>query len=235
MTRKVLVVDDDADTREIVKGIIELLGYSVFEAADGETALQLFSAERPDLIILDIMMPGMDGNEVRRRIREELAGNLVGILMLTAKDSLEDKVRSLESGANDYLTKPFHYRELQARIEALMRIRMLMLELEEKNRELEKMQAQLVVYERQKAVTQLAGTATHELGQPLSAIVLNAHVLEMFSPPDPRHTQALQNIKSDAKRMVGLLEQLRGASAANTTEYGAGQQILNLSGDTERR
>ena len=118
MTRTLLVVDDEAVLRETLEYNLVRDGYRVVTAADGREAIAQFTAERPDLVVLDVMLPQLSGLDVCRVIRRE---SDVPILMLTAKDSELDRVVGLELGADDYLTKPFSLPELHARIHALLR------------------------------------------------------------------------------------------------------------------
>jgi DNA-binding response OmpR family regulator len=118
MARTILVVDDETTLREALVDALETEGFRVVSAADGREALTRFRAERPDLVLLDVMLPELSGVEVCRIIRAESS---VPIVMLTAKDSELDKVVGLELGADDYVTKPFSLRELTARIRALFR------------------------------------------------------------------------------------------------------------------
>ena len=118
MARTILVVDDEPTLRETLVDALEADGFRVVAAADGREALTRFRAERPDLVLLDLMLPELSGIEVCRIIRAESG---VPIVMLTAKDSELDKVVGLELGADDYVTKPFSLRELTARIRALFR------------------------------------------------------------------------------------------------------------------
>ena len=118
MARTILVVDDEPTLRETLIEALEADGYRAVGAADGREALEVFRAERPDLVLLDLMLPELSGVEVCRIIRAESG---VPIVMLTAKDSEVDKVVGLELGADDYVTKPFSLRELSARIRALFR------------------------------------------------------------------------------------------------------------------
>ena len=118
MARTILVVDDEPTLRETLVDALEADGFRVVSAADGREALTRFRADRPDLILLDLMLPELSGIEVCRIIRAESG---VPIVMLTAKDSELDKVVGLELGADDYVTKPFSLRELTARIRALFR------------------------------------------------------------------------------------------------------------------
>ncbi len=117
---RILVVDDDPEIISFVKRGLAYEGYTVDTAADGPEALSKAREREPDLIILDIMMPGIDGIEVAKRLRQ---GGDVPILMLTAKGTIADKVTGLESGADDYLVKPFAFDELLARARALLRRR----------------------------------------------------------------------------------------------------------------
>lgn len=115
---KILVVDDEASIRQIVEARLNMAGFEVVTAGDGEEALEVYKAERPDLIVLDIMMPRVDGLQVCREIRKQ---DSVPIIMLTAKGEIPDRINALEMGADDYLTKPFSPRELEARIKAVLR------------------------------------------------------------------------------------------------------------------
>ena len=115
---RILVVDDDPEIVSFVRRGLAYEGYKVDTAADGSEALAKAREKEPDLVILDIMMPGIDGLEVSKRLRE---GSNVPILMLTAKGTVADKVTGLESGADDYLVKPFAFDELLARVRALLR------------------------------------------------------------------------------------------------------------------
>jgi DNA-binding response OmpR family regulator len=116
--RRVLVVDDDGDIRGLVRELLERRGFAVSEAKDGREALQEFYSGRPDLVVLDIGMPGMDGWATLERIREL---SDVPVVMLTARSAELEKTRGLRAGADDYVTKPFGRQELLARIEALLR------------------------------------------------------------------------------------------------------------------
>jgi two-component system alkaline phosphatase synthesis response regulator PhoP len=121
VARKILVVDDEAVLLETIAYNLEQAGYEVITAADGVSALQAAQRETPDLIILDIMLPEMDGLEVCRQLRRESSTAATPIMMLTAKGDEIDKVVGLEVGADDYVTKPFGRRELLARVRALLR------------------------------------------------------------------------------------------------------------------
>ena len=115
---KILVVDDDPDVVRLLKYFLEAKGRQIQTASNGAEALELFQREQPDLVILDVVMPGMDGWAVLQKIREF---SQVPVLMLTGKDAPTDKAKGLLSGADDYIAKPFDLAELEARIVAVMR------------------------------------------------------------------------------------------------------------------
>jgi two-component system response regulator MprA len=117
---RILVVDDERAVRDSLRRALELDGYEVELAADGEEALhRIENGTEPDAVVLDILMPGMNGLEVCRRLRE--SGNRIPVLMLTARDQVEDRVEGLDAGADDYVVKPFALEELLARVRALLR------------------------------------------------------------------------------------------------------------------
>jgi two-component system response regulator MprA len=117
---RILVVDDERAVRESLRRALELEGYEIELAADGREALERLEADsQPDALILDVLMPGVDGFEVCRRLRR--TGSRLPVLMLTARDAVENRVAGLDAGADDYVTKPFALEELLARIRALLR------------------------------------------------------------------------------------------------------------------
>jgi CheY-like chemotaxis protein len=120
MAERILIVDDDVDTLRLVGLMLERQGYEIRTASNGAQALVSAKAERPELIVLDIMMPDMDGFEVTRRLRADPATAGIPIAMFTAKGQLEDKVAGYDAGVDEYLTKPIHPAELNARIKALL-------------------------------------------------------------------------------------------------------------------
>lgn len=121
MTQRILVVDDDKQIVRLVKTYLEEANYSVLAAYDGEDALRVIRHERPDLIVLDIQLPGKDGWEITQTLRAQENLKTIPILMLTARIEDTDKILGLELGADDYLTKPFNPREVVARVRAILR------------------------------------------------------------------------------------------------------------------
>ncbi|MER6829897.1 response regulator transcription factor [Streptosporangium sp. NPDC000563] len=116
---KVLVVDDEPNIRELLSEALELNGFAVRTVADGREALEAVARERPDIVVLDVMMPGLDGFTVARRLHE--AGDSPMLLFLTAKDAVSDRIAGLTAGGDDYVTKPFSLEEVLLRLRAIMR------------------------------------------------------------------------------------------------------------------
>lgn len=119
--KKILVADDEKDIVALVSFNLDREGFAVSRAYDGQKAWEMVNAEKPDLVILDLMMPGLSGMEVCARLRRQETTASLPIIMLTAKSDPVDKILGLEIGADDYLTKPFHVRELIARVRAVLR------------------------------------------------------------------------------------------------------------------
>ena len=132
----ILVVDDHEDNIEVLKVRLESWGYRTASAYNGADALKYVETTPPDLILLDVMMPEMDGNEVARRIKGNTALPFIPIIMQTALDSTDSKVEGLEAGADDYITKPIDFAELKARLRSMLRIKRLQEALEEREKEL---------------------------------------------------------------------------------------------------
>ena len=114
----ILIVDDEKSIVDFIKMGLEAEGYTIYSAFDGNEAIELAQKINPHIIILDIMLPGMDGYEVCSRIKKSIKAS---IIMLTARDDVDDKVRGLDIGADDYMSKPFSFKELLARINARLR------------------------------------------------------------------------------------------------------------------
>jgi len=134
---RVLVVDDLPDNVEILRARLESRGYDVDTAADGEQALAAVHAAPPHVILCDVMMPGIDGYEVARRIKQDASLPFIPIILVTALSDTDNIVQGLNTGADDYIAKPYHFQELEARVRAMLRIKRLQDELDLKNRELE--------------------------------------------------------------------------------------------------
>ncbi|HWV57125.1 MAG TPA: diguanylate cyclase, partial [Longimicrobiales bacterium] len=136
---RILVVDDNPDNATVIALRLRSRGYDVTVAQTGSEALDYVRRDPPDLVLLDVMLPDIDGYEVARSIKGDDSLPFVPVILVTARSATSDKVAGFEAGADDYLTKPINFPELEARVRSMLRIRRLQRELEEKNRELERL------------------------------------------------------------------------------------------------
>jgi diguanylate cyclase (GGDEF)-like protein len=127
--RRILIVDDHEDNVEVIRARLEARGYQIESASDGVEALERVRQSPPDLILLDVMMPRIDGMEVARRIKADESLPFIPIIMQTALDTVQHKVEGLDAGADDYVTKPINFAELEARVKSMLRIKVLQDEL----------------------------------------------------------------------------------------------------------
>jgi diguanylate cyclase (GGDEF)-like protein len=140
---RILIVDDHEDNVDLLQTRLEAWGYRTSSANDGDVALRMIEQDPPDLVLLDVMMPTMDGTEVARRVKENKTLPFIPIIMQTALDAPEHKVAGLGAGADDYITKPIEFSELGARVKSMLRIKRLQEELEKRTTELEKVNVEL--------------------------------------------------------------------------------------------
>ena len=201
----ILVVDDDPRNLRLMESILKSSGYPVLGARDGEEALATLARERVDAVLLDVMMPGMNGFEVCSRIRGRYETRLLPVIMVTALNSLEEKVQALETGADDFLSKPVNRVELLAKLRTILRAKALhdevehtRLQLEEKNREL------LRLEQMREKLTQMV---VHDLKNPLTGIVGNLQLLEIQGPgmPPESFRQILTRTQESARQLMGLI------------------------------
>jgi len=191
---KILIVDDEADTVELLKKRLRFEGYDTLEAYDGAECLKQATAGNPELVILDVMMPDMDGYEVCRRLKSNKSTAHIPVLMLTAKRELESKIKGLDVGAHDYLAKPFDYKELSARIKSLL--------------SMETAKEKLVQEEKSEALDHMMDELAHELRNPITSIGGFARrVHENLAEGDPNR-KYLQIIISEVARLEKMVKNL---------------------------
>jgi two-component system cell cycle response regulator len=194
--KRILVVDDHPDNIELLQASLEAQGYVVESAEDGQEALDCIYRTPPDLVLLDVMMPKMNGLEVARRIKNDPALPFIPIILQTALDSTEDMVQGLDSGADDYIIKPLNFRELQARVKSLLRIKMLQNDLTQRERQLSEANSRLLATARTDELTQLDNRRylqerlhdmwrySDRLHEPLSLVMCD---IDRFKPVNDRY------------------------------------------------
>jgi two-component system sensor histidine kinase/response regulator len=202
---KILVVDDDPRNVRLMESILKASGYPVVRAYDGQEAIDKIASERPDLVLLDVMMPRMSGLEVCRKVRSEHETRLLPVIMVTALNALEEKVQALETGADDFLSKPVNKEELLAKMRSMLRVKSLHDEVENTRRELEERNRDLVRLEEFKE--NLMRMVVHDLKNPLAGIMGNLQLLQMKAPGG-NPTQILELVgrtEESAKHLMGMI------------------------------
>jgi signal transduction histidine kinase len=195
---KILIVDDAIDTVELLRKRFHSEGYDTAEAYDGEEALKRVDEYTPDLVVLDVMMPKIDGYEVCRRLKTDENKKYIPVLMLTAKGEIESKVKGLEIGADDYLAKPFDYKELSARVKSLLTIK--------------SAREKLVEEEKSVALDKMMDEVAHEIRNPLVSIGgFSKRVYDRLPENDPnkKYLEMIMDEVSKLENMVKLLIELK--------------------------
>ena len=196
-TPRMLVVDDDGPSRRLLEGYLLGAGYDVLAAADGPTALALARDEPPDVILLDVMMPGMTGHEVCHALMQDPRTRLCQVMLVTALDSAPDRIEGLDVGADDYATKPVRREEFLAKVRALVRARCLLREIDRARGELAERNRELSL---KKA---LAQSIVHDLKSPLAAILGNLELLAGRAGTDA--APLVDRTRQGAQRMLKMI------------------------------
>ena len=222
----VLIVDDTEENLDI---LVEALSddYGISVAMDGETALENLKMEIPDIILLDIMMPGMDGYEVCRKIKANKDTQDIPVIFLTAITEIESKARGFKLGAVDYITKPFEILEVKARVRTHLALKLAKYELSEKNRILEEKTVEL-----QSAVNELEAfsyTVSHDLKSPLRAIEAYTKMIseEENEKLNDNTKEMVHNVKSICSNMIKMIENLLKYSKMTNLEICKGPVDIN--------
>jgi two-component system sensor histidine kinase/response regulator len=191
---KILIVDDTIDTVELLRKRLRSEGYETAEAYDGEECLSRVDEVRPDLVILDVMMPKLNGYEVCKRLKSDENTRYIPVLMLTAKSEVVDKIRGLDIGADDYLAKPFDYKELSARVRSLLKIKAAHEKLAEE--------------EKSVALDQMMDEVAHEVRNPLVSIGGFARRVYESLPEGNLNKKYMEMIIEDVARLENIVKQL---------------------------
>jgi len=202
----VLVVDDDQRNVRLMESILRGGGYQVIKAYNGEEALRLVESDRPDLLVLDVMMPRMSGFELCQRLKGRYETRLLPVIMVTALNALEDKVQALEYGADDFLTKPINKLELLAKVRSVLRVKALQDEIERRKSEIEAANQQLVRMQGFKE--SMMQMVVHDLKNPLASIMGNIQLIQMQSiemMTPARLGELLQRTQESARQLMRMI------------------------------
>lgn len=217
---RVFIADDDFITREFLDSSLKKWGFEVISAKDGNEAMEeLLKEDSPDLVILDWIMPGIEGIEICRKLRKSKKHDSKYLIMLTSFDSTEKIVEGLKAGANDYVTKPFNYEEMKARVEVGKRV----IELQNAHIEREKF----------RAAVEMAGGVCHEFNQPLQIIVGYTDFLLSMNTVDNPDTKPLSKIKEAVEKLGNLTRKLQNITRIKTKDYIGSRKIVDIEGSSK--
>ncbi len=236
---RILVVDDHAENRELLQASLEHAAYAVFTAANGHEALEAVTRHRPDLILLDVMMPGLDGYEVCRRLKADPETAFVPVIVVTALQDFAHRLRGIEAGADEFLTKPFRHEELWTRVRALLRTKHLHDQVAAQNSLLEARVAERTaaltraladLKELDQLKAEFLANVSHELRTPLTPLLgyLPALLQEDFGPLTPLQRQALDGMAASVERLYHLIEDLLRFMERETGSHGADRTTVHV-------
>jgi CheY-like chemotaxis protein len=201
-TQKILVVDDNVENRALARATLEDEGYTVILADGGAEGLRQFELEAPDMVLLDVRMPGLDGFTVCTRIRSMPSGADVPIVFLTALRDVDTFDQALRAGGDDFLTKPVRPTELLVRVQAALKLRRMSADLREHYELVRRQRDDLIRLQLQKE--RLSAFIVHDLKNPVSAMDLQAQVLMADTELPQRARDAAKHIRSDARSLMRL-------------------------------
>lgn len=214
--KTIVVVEDDPMQQIILNKTLTSYGYEVTLTDEGRSGLEKAREIKPDVLITDWMMPEMDGGELCRRIKQDPELRFTYVIILTAKEGSDAKIQGLDSGADDYLVKPFQFEELLARVRVGFRIRVL--------------QQELAYLQHQLAITELARTMGHEINNPLAILKGYIELAELYLKKHPDETlqRQLSLIGSAAEKIHLVVERLQQLRNPTKTEYIRGMNMVDL-------
>jgi len=204
----ILVVDDQPQNLELLEAHLLPQGYVILKAANGEEALEILSGNQIDLVLLDVMMPGMNGFEVLEKLRADKRTRLIPVVMLTVLNETEDRVKALEAGCDDFISKPFDRHELLARVTSLLKIKSLHDEVAEAREYAEKAQSEAEAATRAKS--DFLANMSHELRTPLNSIIGFSEVLEdeLLGPLNTSQREDVQYILKAGRHLLSLINDI---------------------------
>ncbi|MBF0533014.1 MAG: response regulator [Candidatus Omnitrophica bacterium] len=207
MLKKILIVDDTEVNRELLKETLRTAqgSYQITEAADGKTALEMIARERPDIVLLDVQMPDMDGFEVCQRMKMDSETQAIPVILITAFTSIEDKVKGFSVGAVDFVTKPITPEEVVARVKAHLKTK------DAENARLE--------VDRLRTLKNIVVTYNHNMNQPLMVVYTCLTILENKLKNDPVSLGKVKSIKTELDKIKEILKQIKMLGSVKEAEY----------------
>jgi two-component system, sensor histidine kinase and response regulator len=218
----ILIVDDNPANRKMLDILLKKDGYETQTLEDGNNILEVVNTIKPQLILLDIMMPGMDGYQVCEELKESKKTRDIPVIFLTAKSESEALVKGFQVGASDYVTKPFKPVELLARVKTHLQLRQSFEDLKES-------QKRITELETRNSILAMAGTANHEINQPLTVISGNLYLLEQFlvkKKVSSDQQKYIKEINRGVERIKEILERYRNAVELRYQDYAGSSKIV---------
>ncbi|NIM98108.1 MAG: response regulator [candidate division Zixibacteria bacterium] len=228
----ILLVDDEKMNLRILRTVLRAGGYRFFEAETGEEASRILERENVDLILLDLMMPGMDGFQTLEVIKQNPATAFIPVIIASALKDSTDVERGLELGANDYFTKPLSDDDrrfrLPLKVRNLIKMKKMQDELVDLNQELKNVQDKLIEKEKESVLVEMAGAASHELNQPLTAILGNLQLVIAKLPPGDPLAKRLNKVLTQVDRMVEMVKKIGQITRYRTKKYAENVKIIDI-------
>lgn len=232
---KILVTDDSSINRTIARMALEEKGYCVIEAEDGQSAIDKIYQEHPDLVLMDVMMPRLNGFEACKIIKNDPKIKYIPVIFVTALEELPSKKEGFEIGADDYITKPYIIEELLLRVELILRIkrerdgiRARSQEIAKTTPQLNEAQTQIIEKEKELLLRQIYVSLHHEIRNPLTTILIGSQVLESTALPGTSEKKIINEIVSCAKRIRGIMDSLGKMKTIVIDEYVKGTTMVHL-------
>ncbi len=233
----ILLVDDERMNLKILETVLRRGGYRFFEVESGEEALKILEREKVDLILLDLMMPGMDGFQTLEKIKQNSSTVFIPVIIASALKESVDIEKGLELGANDYFTKPLsdddRRFQLPLKVRNLIKMKKMQDEFVILNQELCQTQDKLIEKEKETAVVEMAGAASHELNQPLTAILGNLQLVMTKLPPGDPVLEKLNRVLNQVERMVDIVKKIGQITRYRTKKYAENVRIVDIDNSSD--
>ena len=231
----ILIVDDSKMSRTLSKIAFEEKGYTTIEAASGEDALEVIEQKIPDLILLDIVMPGISGLETCKIVKNNDRTRHVPIILVSAIEEFPTKKEGYQVGADDYIVKPFKIEELILRSEIILKVKREKERLIKQQKEIEtnqssmmKSQSKTIEKEKEMLLHQIYVALHHEIRNPLTSILIGSQVLNAKFPPESSEKKILSEIETCAKRIRDIMDSLGNMKSVIVDDYVHGTKMVNL-------
>lgn len=212
----IMIVDDDANMRLLVEMALRRNGeYKIVGCSSGEAALQMINEEKPNLVLLDIMMPGMNGFDVCKAIKSSEETKFISVIIISSLRDINDKLKGMDTGADDYIVKPFNPDELFGRVKARLRI--------------QELEAEMVGKKQLETALSMLVTLQHEINNPLAGIIGSAEILSDWRKMSPEETdRTVKAVNEQSKRIRDVVQKLSNITKVVETTYIGDTKMIDI-------